>query len=225
MGLAGRAILGLAAGLALTVLAGCGPPQATIRYTAGGPTEQVAYDSATFQIAKGGKYQVVLFRRVAPRLGTADPDFEYTFFELPERDRYGWLREDNVPVYRWVHQSGRDHLWLGATGQESMNDTENDQFLKFDFRATMEPLRGTPGGAYFLTGAIRLTDDPTVTQSLINRYGDWLLSLLGVTPPESPEPKAKPPATLTPKKSSGRQKSDKTGKKSRFDHSDRHPLD
>lgn len=222
MALAGRAIFGWAAGLAMAVLAGCGRPQATIRYTAGGPTEQVAYDSVTFQIAKGKKYQIVLLRRVAAPIGTADPDFEYTFFELPERERYGWLREDNVPVYRWVHQGGHDRLWLGATGQETLTATEDSQYLKFDFRVTLEPLRETPGGAYFLTGKIRLTDDPSVTQGLINRYGDWLLSLLGIVPPEGPEPKAKPPAALTPKKSS---KPHKSGTKSRKEPTGRHALE
>jgi hypothetical protein len=182
------------AAMALAAATGCGRLEATVRYMTGGVQETVAYDSATFQLAKGKKVQILLFRRTAALIGTADADFEYTFFELPEQDHYGWLRADNVPVYRWVRQGGHDHLWLGATGQESLEATDRaGDHRHFDFRVTMEPLRDTPGGAYFLTGNIKLIDDPVRTQGLINQYGDWLVSLLGLKPPESPAQKVKPP--------------------------------
>jgi hypothetical protein len=182
-----------AAGLALAALAGCGQPQASIRYTVGGPQEPVTYSTATFQLTRGDKVQILLFRRTAAPIGQADPDFEYTFFELPEKDRYGWLKEDMAPVYRWVREGGRDNVWLGASGQARFWWADNKQHVHFDFRVTMEPLRDTPGGAYFLTGNIKVTEDPERTQGLINQYGDWLLSLLGIKPAPSPALKMKSP--------------------------------
>jgi len=190
-------LIGALAALALAAVMGCGGPQATIRYMSGGMQEMVAYDSATYQLAKGNKVQVLLFRRTAAPVGTADADFEYAFFELPEGKHYGWLREDGVPVYRWVHQGGRDHLWLGATGQEGLRSADSGAHMHFDFRVTMEPLRDTPGGAYFLTGNVRLTEDPVLTQGLVNQYGNWLVSLLGLKPPEKAPPKSKSVAAAT----------------------------
>jgi len=188
-------MIGALAALALAALAGCGGPRATIRYARGEPQEVVTYDSATYQLAKGNKVQILLFRRMAAPIGTADADFEYTFFELPERKHYGWLREDAVPVYRWVRQGGRDHLWLGTTGQESLRSAGTAGHMHFDFRVTMEPLRDTTGGAYFLTGKVKLIEDLVLTQGLINQYGDWLVSLLGLKPPASPAPKIRLPGS------------------------------
>ena len=179
--------------LALAALAGCGRPQATVRYVTGGPDEKVTYDSATFQLARGAKVQIILHRRMAAPLGTADADFEYVYFELPEAKRYGWLREDNVPAYRWIREGGHDRLWRGAAGQMSQRAADSKQHMHFDFRVTMEPVAGTEGGAYVLTGSLRMEEDTVRTQGLINRYGDWMLTLLG----EKPKP---PPPMRAPSK-------------------------
>ena len=173
--------------------AGCGQPHANIQYMTGGPDENILYDSTTFQLAKDQRIQIVLFRRTAAPIGTADADFEFVFFELPERDRYGWLKEDHVPAYRWVRESGKDHLWQGVTGQVSLWAGDFKQHIHFDFRVTMEPLAETGGGAYVLSGSLRAVEDMVTTQGLLNRYGDWLLSLLGQTPKEPAGPKLKLP--------------------------------
>jgi len=167
----------LAAAVALAV-AGCGEPRATIRYATGGPAEQVHYDSATFQLARDRKVRIILFRRTAAPVGEADPDFEYLFFELPERAQYGWLREDRVPAYRWVHRKGQDHVWLGIAGHVRLRMRDAKQHMSFDFRVTMEPVAGTHGRAYVLAGKPRVVENAVKTQSLINRYGEWLSSIV-----------------------------------------------
>ena len=176
--------------LPLFLLAGCGRPSAKIRYVTGGPDETVSYDSGTFQRARSHKVQVVLFRRTAAPIGEADPDFEYVFFELPDRPHYGWLKEDRIPAYRWVRQGGHDRIWLATAGQVRL--TLLDRSLRLDFRTTMEPVAGTPGGAYVLTAVVRCPEDLIRTQGLINRYGQWLQSLLAAPPPAPPP--ASPPA-------------------------------
>ena len=55
-------LIGALAALALAAVMGCGGPQATIRYMSGGMQEKVAYDSATYQLAKGNKVQVLYGR-------------------------------------------------------------------------------------------------------------------------------------------------------------------
>jgi len=172
----------LAAAVAAIGAAGCGKPHATIRYATGGPDEQVRYDSATFQLARQRKVQIILFRRTAAPIGEADPDFEYLFFQLPERARYGWLRDDGVPAYRWVRQGGQDRVWLGTAGQVRLRMRDSKQRMHFDFRATMEPVAGTPGGAYVLAGNPKVVEDTVKTQSLINRYGEWLASIVNPKP-------------------------------------------
>jgi len=172
----------VAAALSVLGTAGCGKPRATIRYATGGPTEVVHYDSATFQLARGRKVQIILFRRAAAPVGEADPDFEYLFFELPERGQYGWLRDDRVPMYRWVRQRGQDHVWLGVAGQVRMRMRDSKQHMHFDFRVTMEPVAGTHGAAYVLAGTTRVVEDAVETQSLINRYGEWLSSIVNPKP-------------------------------------------
>jgi len=162
-----------AAALAL-LAAGCGRPEAVIRYTTGGPDEVVRYDSATFQLARGDRVQIVLFRRKAAPIGTADPDFEYVFLELPEKKRYGWLRADRVPAYRWVHAAGEDHVWLATAGQVRMRFADAKQHVHLDVRMTMEPVRGTPGAAYILEGNVKVLGDTFRTQTLVTRYGPWL---------------------------------------------------
>ena len=178
-----RAVVGLTVALA----AGCGEPTARIRYLAGGPDDIVRYDAATFQLARGDKVQVVLFRQTAAPVGAADPDFEYVILELPERERYGWLAEDRVPAYRWVRQRGGDYVWLATAGQVRLGFGDGKVHLHLDVRMTMEPVGGTAGSAYVLEGDITVREDVFRTQSLINRYGPWLASIL------KPEPKDEPP--------------------------------
>jgi len=178
-------VLMVAGFLALSAV-GCGRPEAVIRYTTGGTDEAVRYDSATFQLARGDRVQIVFFRRKAAPIGTADADFEYVFLELPEKRRYGWLREDGVPAYRWVRAGGEDHVWLATAGQVRMRFADSGTRLRFDFRMTMEPVRGTPGAAYVLEGDVKVLEDTFRTQSLITRYGPWLGRI--VNPETTPEP-------------------------------------
>ena len=178
----------VAAALAALAAAGCGNPYVTIQYATGGPDERVDYDSATFQLARGHKVQIILFRRTAANGGEAEPDFEYLFLELPERSRYGWLRDDRVPAYRWVRQGGQDRVWLGTAGQVRLRMRDSKQRMHFDFRVTMEPVAGTPGGAYVLAGKPKVIEDAVKTQSLINRYGEWLSSIVNPEPPKEKTP-------------------------------------
>jgi len=212
-----KAAAWLLAALALAA-AGCGRPQATVRYVAGGSDETVFYDSATYQMARGQKIQVILFRRMAAPIGEADPDFEYVFFELPQRLRVGWVREDAMPVYRWVREDHHDRLWAGTSGQARETPGDSAQHLHLDFQVTMEPLAGTPGGSYLLTGHIKCTEDMILTQGMINKYGDWLLNLLGQKPKapagglkaqslmNSPTPNPSPPKKTEPRPSTGIQR-------------------
>jgi hypothetical protein len=181
------------AAVAAMAAAGCSKPQAKIRYMTGGADETVTYDMALFQLAKGSRVQIILYRRTAAPVGEADPDFEYTFFELPERPHYGWVKDDNVPAYRWVRQDGRDRLWRGTSGQVNLSPGGGGQHMHFDFQVTMEPLDGTSGGVYVLGGAAKCTEDLVASQGLINRYGDWLLSLLGQAPKSPAGPKVRLP--------------------------------
>jgi len=192
------AVLTAAAALVLAA-AGCGRPEALIRYTTGGPDETVRYDSATFQLARGERVQIVLFRRKAAPIGTAEADFEYLFLELPERRRYGWLRADRVPAYRWVRVGGEDRLWLATAGQVRMRFADGKAHLHLDFRMTMEPVRDTPGAAYVLEGDVKVLEDTFRTQTLITRYGPWLARL--VNPPSdatSPGDAKRAPAPHVP---------------------------
>ena len=176
-----RLLLGLAlvAGLA----AGCGGPQAAVRYAAGKPDETVAYDTATYQFARDRKVQILLYRRTAAPIGEADPDFEYVYLEVPERPKYGWLKEDHVPAYRWVRQYGRNTVWQGTAGQVTLRFGDARRHLHLDFRMTMEPLGAAEGGGHILSGRIKCLEDAARTQGLVNRYGEWLRSLL---PPPTP---------------------------------------
>jgi len=183
------AVLGAAIVLAAGLAAGCGHPRASIRYVAGGPDEPVLYQTATFQLGKERKVQFILLRRQAASIGTGDPDFEYVFLELPEREKYGWLKEDGVPAYRWVHEDGRDHVWLGASGQVQMRpDFLSKDHMHLDFRVTMEPIAGTAGGAYVLGGVVKFREDMVYSQGLMNRYGPWLRSLISPKP-AAPKPR------------------------------------
>lgn len=192
MPLSGTWLTAAAAVLAVAVLAGCGGPQASVHYMTGGPDETVGYDMAVFQVARGGKNQIFLFRKTAAPVGVADHDFELTFFEVPEKSHYGWVKEDNVPAYRWVRQEGRDHLWRGTAGQVGIRGIDDLAHIHFDFQTTMEPITGTPGGVYVLSGHVQCTQDIVQAQGLWNRYGDWLLSLVGIKPQEPPRPPAGP---------------------------------
>jgi len=177
----------MVAGAVALVVVGCARPEAVIRYTTGGPDEAVRYDAATFQLARDDQVQIVFFRRKAAPIGTAEADFEYVFLELPEKKRYGWLREDGVPAYRWVRAGGKDHVWLATAGQVRMRFADSKTHLHFDFRMTMEPVRGTPGAAYVLEGDVKVLEDTFRTQSLITRYGPWLGRIVNPEAPPSDE--------------------------------------
>ncbi|MCX5683092.1 MAG: hypothetical protein NT049_05330, partial [Planctomycetota bacterium] len=190
-----RWITVLAAVVALAAAAGCGgPPKAAIRYMTGGPDETVKYDLAIYQMARGEKMQVFLFRRTAAPVGEADPDFELVLLELPHRDRYGWVKEDDVQAYRWIRQNSHDSLWRATSGQVSMHESADDSHIHLDFQTTMEPILSTPGGAYVFSGNVQCNEDIIQAQGLKNRYGDWLLTLVGKKPTEPPKPPAKSPA-------------------------------
>jgi hypothetical protein len=200
----GRWIAVLAAAVALTAAAGCGggQPKAAIRYMTGGPDEAVRYDMAIFQMARGEKIQVLLFSRVAAPVGEADPDFELVLLELPYRSRYGWVKEDDVSAYRWVRQNNRDRLWRAASGQAGMSGIDDSTHIHLDFQTTLEPMPGTPGGPYVFSGKIQCNEDIVQAQGLMNRYGEWLLTLVGKKPKDPPKPAAKPPSAATPRKKS-----------------------
>jgi hypothetical protein len=198
-----RLITVLAAAGALAAAAGCGgQPKAAVRYMTGGPDEIVKYDLAVYQMARGEKMQVMLFRRTAAPVGEADPDFELVLLELPHRDRYGWVKEDDVQAYRWVRQNSRDSLWRAASGQVSMRGIDDSSHIHLDFQTTMEPMASTPGGAYVFSGSVQCNEDIIQAQGLKNRYGDWLLTLVGKQPKEPAKPPAKPPAGATSQKKS-----------------------
>ena len=200
----GRWITVLAAALALAAAAGCGGGQqkASIRYITGGPDEAVKYNMAIFQMARGQKVQVMLFSRTAAPVGEADPDFELVLLELPERDRYGWVKEDGVPAYRWVRHDKHDSLWQATSGQVSMRVADDGSHIHLNFQTTMEPMAGTPGGVYVFSGDLQCTEDIVQAQGLMNRYGEWLFSLVGKKPKEPAPSAAKPPAGAAPKKKS-----------------------
>ena len=181
------ALMILASGMLALSAAGCGP-RARISFAAGGEDQTVKYNSATFQLARDRRVQVVLYRQTAAPFGDPDPDFEYVFFELPERRRFGWLREDHLPIYRWVRQDGRDHLWLGASGEAQMRfGIFFGRDLHLEFHTTMVPLRGTEGGVYIFRGNVKCREDMVRTQGLINRYSEWLESLLAAESREKGE--------------------------------------
>ena len=179
---------GLAAAMLLIAAGGCGWPQATIRYVGGGPDETVHYDLTVYQLAKDVKVQVVLYHRTAAPVGDADPDFEYVFFELPEQAEFSWIKDDGVPMYRWVRQNGRNTVWRGTSGRSRVMPSIDKTHMHFIFQVTMEPVAGTPGGAYVLNGDVRCAEDMIATQSLIRRYGEWLMTILGEPPKPPPEP-------------------------------------
>ncbi len=183
-------------GLSLAA-AGCGGrPYATIQYLAGGMDETATYDVAVYQLARNDKVQIILYRRVAAPVGTADPDFEYVFFELPEAETYGWLPEDNVPAYRWIHRDGRNQIWKATSGQVSEWMSNDKTSMRFGFEATMDPVADTSGASHIFSGTVRLPEDVVKTQGLMNRYDEWLRTLLG----EKPQP---PPTTTKPATSPG----------------------
>jgi hypothetical protein len=175
----------VAAGVALAIAtaAGCGPPEATVRQALSGAETTVTYDTATFQLARGARVQFVLFRRVGAPLGTADPDFEFVYLELPERARYGWLRQDDVPVRRWVHEDGVDHVWRGTAGRAALDFARAKRVAELDFRVTLEPAGPTSGGILTYGGDVRFAEDVLRTQGLLNQYAERLDRLLERAPP------------------------------------------
>ena len=168
----------VAATLTLVAAGGCGGPRAYISRAAGGEDETVRYDSATFQLARGRRVQVILFRRTPAPIGEADPDFDYVYFELPERKRFGWVRQDRLPIYRWVRKEGRDQVWLSASGEARMKFGDYKQHMHFEFHVTMAPVGETGGSPYLFSGQIKCREDVVRTQGLMNRYGEWLESLV-----------------------------------------------
>ncbi len=169
--------------------ASCGgcAPSARISSAAGGRDRSVSYDSATFQLARGHLVQIILYRRTAAPFGDPDPDFEYVFFQVPEASQFGWLREDNLPIYRWVRQGGRDQLWQGTAGEGHIRFglASDRSHIHFDFHITMVPLRDTGGSVYIYSGDVKCDEDLARTQGLMNRYGEWLARLITTPPAES----------------------------------------
>jgi len=191
----------LAVALAFTA-SGCGP-SARISSAAGGKDQTVSYESATFQLARGHLAQIVLFRRTPAPFGDPDPDFEYVFFQVPEDNRFGWVREDNLPVYRWVRENGKDQLWQGTAGEGGIRFgiLTGKGHIHFNFHVILSPIHGTAGGVYVFSGNVKCTEDLPRTQGLMNRYGEWLERILATKPgdssrrsrDESPGPPSLPP--------------------------------
>jgi len=185
--------------LASTLASGCGP-SARISSAAGGKDQTVSYESATFQLARGRLVQVVLFRRTPAPFGDPDPDFEYVFFQVPERKRFGWVREDNLPVYRWVRENGKDRLWQGTAGEGSIRFgiLSDKGHIHFHFHVTLSPIHDTAGGAYVFSGAVKCAEDLPRTQGLMNRYGEWLERILASKPAEEQGESAGPQTPRNP---------------------------
>jgi hypothetical protein len=162
---------------------GCGP-SARISSAAGGKDQTVSYESATFQLARGRLVAIILFRRTPAPFGDPDPDFEYVFFQVPERDHFGWVREDNLPIYRWVRENGKDQLWRGTAGEGSLRFgiLTDKGHIHFNFHVTMSPIHGTAGGVYVFSGNVKCNEDLPRTQGLMNRYGEWLERILATKP-------------------------------------------
>lgn len=190
-----RLTTGLLAAMAL-VGAACQPGrpagQGLVREDAGQPDEPLRYQSATYQLVRGGRVQVVLFRRLA---GEADPsagpdagDFEYVSLDLPERSHYGWLREDAVPAWRWVREGGRDRVWHAASGRAVLGFSPDKASIQARIEATLVPLVPPEGGVEILKGRAALREDVRRTQGLLNAYGGPLQALVaeaGVRPGQS----------------------------------------
>jgi hypothetical protein len=186
---------------------GCGS-SARISSAAGGKDQSVSYESATFQLARGHLVGIVLFRRTPAPFGDPDPDFEYVFFQVPERNRFGWVREDNLPVYRWVRENGKDQLWQGTAGEGSLRFgiLTDKGHIHFNFHVTMSPIHDTAGGVYVFSGNVKCTEDLPRTQGLMNRYGEWLERILATKPAEesrrsrdeSAGPQPRPPRNPMP---------------------------
>jgi hypothetical protein len=178
----------------LTLASGCGgKPQATIRYLAGHSDAETTYDLAIYQLARDQKIQVILYHRVAAPVGTADPDFEYVFFEVPQTESYGWLREDNVPAYRWVHENGKNLVWRGTAGQIKERMSLDETSMRLWFEVTMEPAAGMNGMPHILSGSIGMDEDIITAQGLMNRYDEWLRAILGEKPRTVPRATIKKP--------------------------------
>jgi len=162
---------------------GCGP-SARISSAAGGKDQTVSYASATFQLARGHLVQIILFRRTPAPFGDADPDFEYVFFQVPEDNRFGWVREDNLPIYRWVRENGKNQLWQGTAGEGHIRFgvLTGKGHIHFDFHVTMAPIHNTPGSVYVFSGNVKCNEDLPRTQGLLNRYGEWLERTLATKP-------------------------------------------
>ncbi len=188
----------MAAGIAAA--AGCGSSEAVLRPIAGGRPETIRYDRTIFQLAKGQKVQVILFRQTAAPIGYADPDFELVLFELPERASYGWVKEDNIPAYRWVRKDGRDHLWRASDGKVRLHVADDKTWLQLNVEATLEPLSVTADPPYVFDADIRCVEDMAAANGIMNRYGDWLLELLGQKPKAPPPRKTKSPIPSPRKK-------------------------
>ena len=195
-----RIALGLAAALAVSAAAGCGSSQAVLRPIAGGMPETLRYDQAIFQLAKGRKVQIILFSQTAAPVGEADPDFELVLFELPERQSYGWVKEDNISAYRWVRNNGRDHLWRASDGKARLHVADDKTWLQLNVEATLEPLSVTADPPYVFTADIRCVEDMVAASGIMNRHGDWLLELLGQKPKAPPPRKSKSPIPSPRKK-------------------------
>jgi len=182
------AVAFLAAAVSLA-LAGCGTPEAALRDEADGAEEPVWYETAIFALARGGKIRIVLFRQMGTAGAPGEADFEYVFLDLPEKRRYGWLRDDRVPAYRWTHTLGQDRIWLGTMGHVSLRFFDNKQRLRLDLEMTMRPVGETAGRPYVYEAEMWVTEEVVRTQELIDRYGARLAALVEQAESAAPGPK------------------------------------
>jgi hypothetical protein len=181
----GRLAAEVLAAMALAV-AGCQPGrpagQGFVREAAGQPDVPLRYPSATYQLARGGRVHMVLFRRLAgeaePSAGPDAGDFEYVFLDLPERPHYGWVREDAVPAWRWVRQGGRDRVWHAASGRAALGFSPDKASIQARIEATLVPLVPPEGPVEILKGGAVLREDVRRTQGLLNKYGGPLHALV-----------------------------------------------
>ncbi len=165
------------------------------------PSGPAWWDCATFRLAREGKVRIVLFRTLGqspgaapPRLdentGAASPPappsmpaaFEYLYFELPERPRAGWARQDDLPAWRWVRlrqADGRpyDRVWRGEEGKATLRFGVLKESLRADLRVVMRPVGGD-GMAHMLGGTVVLAEDVVRTQGYANAYNPKLEALL-----------------------------------------------
>jgi hypothetical protein len=192
----------LATGLAAALVAGaaCWPGRSgglfgPTRDAGGQAGQTLRYQSATYQLARGGRIHVVLLRRLGGEVAPGDSprsaeasagpdadDFEYVFFDLPERSHYGWVRQDDLPAWRWVRLAGRDRVWHAVAGHVALRFAPDKATAQAQLDVTLEPRVPRGGAPDTLNGRVALREDVLRTQGLVNEYGGRLATLLAAEP-------------------------------------------